>query len=248
MDTSPGSAPATAGAERPVLDPARAIADGWTTFKANAWIGLGVAIVLGAILVAGQFVPIANLLFLLLVAPALYAGGAGYFLRGARGERPPFEAAFEGFQRWPSATGTVFLIGCVSLLLLLPMLFTVFGVAGIAALVEARPDRIPDLRPGALGVLWLMMLVTYPLLAWWSLRTSMALFVVMEPERPGVMESLRRSWSLTRGSLWRLVGFALLTIPVVLLGALALCVGMVPALIVVYFGWAHAYLQLRARA
>jgi hypothetical protein len=245
MDTPSSPAPPAAGGP---LSPTRAIADAWRTFLANAWISIGVAVVLCAILVAGQFIPFVNFLFLLFVAPALYAGGAYYFLRGARGEQPPFEDAFEGFRRWPSVTGTVLLIGFVSVLILLPLLGTMLGVVGLAALMEARPDRAPNLTPAAMGVLWLVALVNYPAMIWWSLRTSMALFVVMEPERPGVMESLRRSWKLTGGSFWRIVGFALLTIPVVLLGLLALCVGVVPAAIVAYFGWAHVYLQLRARA
>lgn len=248
METTPGtppSAPLTAGA---ALQPTRAVADGWATFKANPWISIGVLVVLGAILVVGQVIPIVNLLFLLLVAPAIYAGAAGFFLRGARGENPPFEAAFEGFQRWPSVTGVVVVVGCVSLLIMMPMLLAILGTAGLAALLESKTDRMPAIASGAVGMIWLTMLVTYPVLVWWSLRTAMALFVVMEPERPGVMESLRRAWALTRGSFWRLVGFALLTIPVVLLGLLALCVGVIPAALVVYYGWAHVYLQLRARA
>lgn len=245
MEMTPGTTPPPS---RTALSPTRALGDAWNTFKANPWISIGVGLVLGAILVVGQMIPFVNILFLVFVAPSLYAGGAGFFLRGARGENPPFEAAFEGFQRWPSATGVALIIGCVSLLIMLPMGLTIFGAAGIMALLQTRPGETPNLEPAAAGVMALAMVITYPVLIWWSMRTSMALFAVMEPERPDVMTCLRRSWSLTGGSFWRLLGFCLLTIPVALLGVLALCIGVIPAALVIYYGWAHAYLQLRARA
>ncbi len=248
MDTTPGTAAPSPRAASARLSPTLALGDAWATFRANAFVSIGVGLVLCAILVAGQWIPLVNLVFLVFVAPAIYAGAAGYFLRGARGEQPPFDSAFEGFRRWPSATGTVLVIGCVSVLIMLPMLLMIFGVAGLAALMESRPGDVPNLAPAAMGMLGLVMLVTYPVLIWWSVRTGLALFVVMEPERPGVMASLRRAWSLSGGSFWRIVAFGLLTIPVVLIGLLALCVGVIPAALVVYFGWAHVYLQLRARA
>jgi len=244
MEMTPGSTPSA----KPVLSPTRAIGDAWNTFKANPWISIGVGLVLCAILIVGQMIPFVNILFLVFVAPSIYAGGAGFFLRGARGENPSFESAFEGFQRWPSATGVALIIGIVSILIMLPMFLTIFGVAGILALIQSRPGQTPDFQPAMGGVMALAMSLTYPVLIWWSMRTSMALFAVMEPERPGVMEALKRSWSLTGGSFWRLFGFCLLTIPVAILGVLALCVGVIPAALVIYYGWAHAYLQLRARA
>ena len=112
MDFTPSVPPAPPSTPAPPagggpLSPTRAIGGGWAAFKANPWISLGVCLVLGAVLVVGQMIPFVNLLFGLLVSPALYAGGAWFFLRGIRGENPSFETAFEGFQRWPAATGAV---------------------------------------------------------------------------------------------------------------------------------------------
>ncbi|MCC6350362.1 MAG: hypothetical protein IT347_12315 [Candidatus Eisenbacteria bacterium] len=247
MDSTQETPPAPVHATHAPLDPIRAMTDGWNTFKANLWTCIGVTLVLMAIFVVGQLIPFVNVLFLLLVAPAVAAGGAGYFLRGSRGERASFESAFEGFQRWASATGALVIVSLVSMLILLPVLLAMFGAAGLAAIVERQPGASPNFQPAGFGLLWLAMLVIYPLMLWWSLRSAMTIFVLMEPERPGAIESIRRSFALTAGRFWRIVGFTLLTVPVMLIGVLALCVGVIPAATVTYYGWAHLYRQLRER-
>lgn len=231
------------------LDPLLALTEGWNAFRANAWMSVGVLVVLFAIVIAGSIVPFAGLLFALLVEPALLAGGAWFFLRGVRRENPPFEAAFDGFQRWPSATGAVLVVGLVGFLILLPVMVVTIGVAGVAALLTRGAGHAPSDFPGGMGALLLpVMLVVYPLEIWWTARSYMTVFIVMEPDHPGAIEAVRRSFALTRGSVWRLVGLWLLMIPVGLAGLLALCVGIVPAAAVGYFAFAHAYEQLRARA
>jgi uncharacterized membrane protein len=254
MESTPSLPPAPASAATPPagggppLSPTRAVAGGWRAFLADPWTSLGVFLVLGAVLVVGQIIPFFNLLFGLLVAPALYAGGAWFFVRGIRNENPPFESAFEGFQRWPSVTGAVILVFGVSLLVMVPMFVLMFGTFGFMALMSGHVKNLEGVSRAAVVPLAVAMAITYPVLVWWSSRSYFSLFTVMEPDRPGALEAVRRSFALTRGSVWRVVGLWLLSIPVVLLGCLALCVGVVPALLVVYYAIAHAYEQLRARA
>ena len=230
------------------LSPTRAIAGGWAAFKANPWVSLGVCLVLGAVLVVGQMIPFVNVVFGLLVSPALYAGGSWFFLRGIRGEHPSFETAFEGFQRWPAATGAVLIAFGVTLLIALPLCFMVLGTIGFTALLSGDSSHMSRTLPALTLPLYVALALTYPVMIWWSSRSYFALFAVMEADRPGPLQAIRRSFELTRGSVWRLIGLWLLSIPIVLLGCLALCVGFVPAVIVLYYAMAHAYEQLRARA
>ena len=252
MDYTPSVPPAPPSTPAPPagggrLSPTRAIAGGWAAFKANPWISLGVCLVLGAVLVVGQMIPILSVLFGLLVSPALYAGGAWFFLRGIRNENPPFETAFEGFQRWPAVTGAVILVFGVTLLFMVPVVFMLLGTIGIAALFSGQPGELSKITPAMTVPVFATIVVAYPVMIWWSSRTYFTLFTVMEADRPTSMEAIRRSFALTRGSVWRLIGLWLLSIPVILLGCLALCVGFVPALIVIYYATAHAYEQLRVR-
>jgi len=232
----------------PPLSPIQALSAGGRAFLANPWISIGVLLVLMAIQLVGGLIPFLNLLFGILVTPSLYAGGAWFFLRGIRGENPSFESAFEGFQRWASATGAVLIVFGVGLLLVCPMIFTLVGSIGLTAILSTRSGHVPDLAPAAMLPFLVVLAITYPLLVWWGARSYLVFFVVMEADRPTAMEAVRRSFALTKGSVWRLVGLFLLWIPVALLGLLALCVGIIPAAIVSYYSFAHAYEQLRARA
>lgn len=248
---SPAATPSTpppSASGGPPLSPTEAIAAGWRAFLANPWVSIGVFLVLMAIALVGQMIPFVNLVFSILVAPALYAGGAWFFLRGIRNENPPFECAFDGFKRWPSVTGAGLVLIVVAILILCPMFLALFGTVGLVALLGTRPGHMPDLAT-AVGVpFFVIMAITYPVLIWWGARAYMTLFVVMEADRPSAMEAVRRSFALTRGSVWRMVGLFLLCIPIALLGLLALCIGIIPAAIIQYYSFAHAYEQLRARA
>ena len=60
------------------------------------------------------------------------------------------------------------------------------------------------------------------------------------------IDSLKRSWSLTRGYFWKLFGFFVVTALVVFAGILALGVGVFVAMPVITFAIAHVYGSLKA--
>lgn len=62
------------------------------------------------------------------------------------------------------------------------------------------------------------------------------------------VDSLRRSWLLTKGYFWKLVGLFLASALLVLLGALALGVGVFVAMPVISLAIAHVYDRLRSAA
>lgn len=64
---------------------------------------------------------------------------------------------------------------------------------------------------------------------WVGVRLSLTPFVLLD-RREGVVASLKGSWALTRGRFWPLLGLVLLSILVVVAGALALLVGLFVAL------------------
>jgi len=244
------ASPAAAGRASEPLHPARAIAAGWRTFLAHPWITIGAMLLVLVIACAGQVIPVLGVLFALLAMPALSTGAAGWLLRRARGQNPDIGALFDGFRRWPSTTGAWWIVLLVTLVIEIPMIVAVFATLGLQALLHPRhlaSGAAAGLGVATFAVIGAAFVVVMPLLMWWSCRMSMVYFAVMEPDRPGAIESLRRSWALTRGSVWRLVGLALLSIPIVLLGLIALCVGVVPAYLTLAYAWVDAYEQLRAR-
>ncbi len=249
MDTNPpGVTTPGATGGGPPLDPTAAISAGWQALLARPWISLGVLLVVAAIQFACSFIPFVNILAGVLVMPALYAGAAWFFLRGVRRENPPFETAFEGFQRWPSTTGAVLLVSLGAMVIMLPVILTTIGMAGLGALLSGSRHAADFTGAMAATGVFFSMLFCVPIAAWWAARTGMTVFAVMEPERLPALEAVKRSFALTRGSFWRIVGLYLLCLLVTLVGFLALCVGVIPATVVTYYAYAHGYEQLRARA
>ena len=77
------------------------------------------------------------------------------------------------------------------------------------------------------------------------LRYSMAAFCVVDGKE--VMESLRESAKLTYGVKWHLVGFMFVSMGVYLLGIAALLIGLLVAVPVIMFAYAHIYTVLKSR-
>jgi uncharacterized membrane protein len=241
------AAPPPAAPGERSLSPVEAVLAGWRAFLANPWMSLGALLVLAVLLAAGHRIPLVGLFFMILVAPSLYAGGARFFLRGIRGENPPFECAFEGFQRWPSVTGAALIVNLVSFLIMTPMLFALVGAIGFAALLSLETGHFPQVVLATLLPFFALATITGPVLLWWAIRSYLVFFTVMDADRPTAIEAVRRSLALTKGSFWRLAGLFLLWIPLWVVGLAALCVGIVPAVVVQCYSLAHAYEQLRAR-
>lgn len=80
-----------------------------------------------------------------------------------------------------------------------------------------------------------------------AVRFGFTLFLVVDADRT-VGQALRESWELTRGRGFDLFLLALLAIPIVIAGLLALCVGVIPATAWVYVCWALAYDRVTSHA
>ncbi len=145
-------------------------------------------------------------------------------LRGARAQVG--RALEHGFRRTPVVLGVTFLVGVLLFGVALPGLVLMVGGIGLdgnsfesGSYPEAQS---PGLVAFGLLLLFLGMFVVVP-------RTLCAL-PVAAVERRGVFGSIARSWELSKGRFWRLVGLMLLA-GLVVLGAL-LPIGIVLAVFV----------------
>lgn len=243
MSTMPTEMPSVARQ----LHPIDALTAAWNTFKADVGLCLGAGAILFVVFLVGELIPFLNFLFLMLVAPALMAGGARFLVRLVRGDRPTIESLFDGFKRWATVTGAYWLQVLVMLVAMLPLIAILFATIGIEALTH--PDRLSNSSNPLIALpIVLGAAITYPLAAWWMLRSWPTMFLAMEPDCPGAMDALKGALAMTRGNTWRSLGMFALMLPVELLGLLALCVGLLPAVLVCYLQWAHGYEQLRGPA
>lgn len=118
--------------------------------------------------------------------------------------------------------------------------------AGLAEL-PLEPMRV--LRFFAVTLLTLLLMAAGLLLlivpgVYWGLKYGFSAAFVLE-EDDGILEVMRRSAELTEGVKWELLAQVLVFIGILLLGLLALLVGVVPAFLLVQLAWAWTYVDLR---
>ncbi len=225
------------------LHPTQLYPAAWEIFKPIAGVSIGVAVVYMVIEVVGGSIPIVSLLFSLLVTPALAAGLAAFAMTVVRGGRPDFELLFSGFRRWGASIGAMLVMWLAIMGMMLPMIGAIVALG-----VATSFSHVNEPSAFAIAVMIPLGIVTFCALLWWATRLQFAFFAVMDTDAPGATGALRRSWEITNGSVWRLIGLSGLSMLVMLVGCLALCVGVFVAMPVVYFALALAYDHLRARA
>ena len=66
-------------------------------------------------------------------------------------------------------------------------------------------------------------------------------------QRMSVFDALQESWDMTRGHVWRIIGIALMAIPITLMGLICFIVGIIPAVMWVQVAYASLYHAIDAR-
>ena len=75
-------------------------------------------------------------------------------------------------------------------------------------------------------------------------RFRMACYYLLDNQDAGVMESLGASWKMTKGNVWNLIGVAIVTVFLMLIGFICLIVGVYVIEAVMYFAYVAIYLSL----
>jgi hypothetical protein len=115
-----------------------------------------------------------------------------------------------GFRRCPAMLGAAILIGLMVFLLLIP----------IVAISGVDPDAIAAQRPEAaaqVGRVILLLFLVFVLI--WPRLLLMTPVAALEPV--GSLGIIRRSWAMSKGHYWKLLGFAALLFLVILVVMLA---------------------------
>ncbi len=219
---------------------------GWQAFKQHSGILLFAVILMTAIeIVSGissaalEHNPVADFVISVLLGIFSFVIGAGYVaitLKLAKGESahyrdivPPFIILWRYF---------------ASAIALGAMMFGVV-LAGLLISFLATPifSGMPDAAAAA-GVL--VIIVGGLVIGYLGLRYSMVTFAVLEGEK--VVESFKKSTKLTEGVKWKLVGFLLTMVGIVILGIICLVVGLLVAIPVTDVAYAHVYQKLKSHA
>jgi uncharacterized membrane protein len=139
------------------------------------------------------------------------------------------------------AMGVIF---AIPVFLYLGMLALIAALISGVSLSSFDPDDFERLKPAAIAVLALGFLALVPVLIYVGLPLQLAsMELVYADSTP--MESIRRSFQLAKGHRLSLFGYAFIAGLVTLVGVLACCVGMIPALALGQMLLTSLYLSLR---
>jgi hypothetical protein len=155
-------------------------------------------------LVAGAIVGIIGLgLIAIVIAILLFsAQSAGLVHAAARRYLAKEVTIGESFRAGLSAAGRLFVAGLLIFLAIAALWLLVFAVGGIVAAVSREP---------AIGVLAIVLAVIVAIVGSFYLAASWLVApVVVVVEKMGPIAALSRSWRLSSGSRWRIIGIQVL--------------------------------------
>ncbi|MBU0982293.1 MAG: hypothetical protein KKA42_00360 [candidate division Zixibacteria bacterium] len=181
------------------LSPFKCFGEAWQFLLYRPGLAYGATILYLLIMTVGGFIPF----FSLIAGPPMIAGFVLLSLNLAGRREANLEDLFQGFREFGRSLGAYFLLTLGCLAACLP---TVIGVFYLVFSV-AR-DTEPNLPAvfGVVGLTLLNLLVVY----FFSLRWIFVLHVVMDEPDLDVMDCFRRSYYITRGNQWNLVGMTVI--------------------------------------
>jgi uncharacterized membrane protein len=264
-----GTAPYTAHPPLPPSSDPNAvewIREGWRSFKQKPAavpgfyvVYIAVALAISAVLVAFRMIsggslhdisaadtfrelPV-RLLLQILILPLTF-GPTLYCLSQQRGESPPASRFLAGYARPWQIVINQFLIGFLSVVLLIPGFVPLALGVPLAALTHA----------GDLGVLAGAAIPAVLFFGFWAVMVTWLVLlplyfspILIVDQGRGPMASIGASWALTRGSRMQLILFSVLAVVVMLVGVLCLFVGVFVSLAVLHGALASAYRDMLRR-
>lgn len=221
------------------IDASGCISNAWEMIKPNYWLFFGISL-LAYVLIA--CIPCLNVI---LIGPVM--GGVYYTsFRAMRGEPIDFGMMFKGFERFVP-------LMVVGLVQSIPsMIYQGFDISirfsnvGIQEILRGRGDDSTGvaIAGGYLAIILVVTVILMILMIAWAISFAFAIPILVENENMGPIEALK----LSAGAAWSNVGgiivLAILGFLVALVGVLALCIGVLFVLPIIFVAWAFAYRQV----
>lgn len=223
------------------LDIIKCYKEAWQSFKVHPGLAIGGVIIYYVLAFSGQIAEysgapaVIQLLYLpmnFLLMPALLIGITVLTLNLAGVAQPGLQDLLAGFNIYWKTLGLYWLYMLIVAGLMMP------GVI-ILTIVMVTKQSNPMLLI-VLGSIYFVLIVIV------MIRWLLVFYVLADESKIGVVECLDRSSQITKGNRLRLVGLLLLTVPLTLIGLLALGVGIFVSMPIAMIAHARAYLWLKS--
>ncbi len=231
---------------------------GWHTLRAHSGLVFAVVLTMFAIEVALQIVEKtltntatgATASIVLSIASAVLGVGATVIaLRLAEGKHTTYQNIVPA---WGILWRTLVAGLLIMLIIVGPLLLG--GLLGLVAFLGMAADSfnfsegafVGEIPWGAIGVAGFFALAGLLVAVYFALRFSMGQYAIIEGAK--VMESLRKSWRMTRGAMGKLILFMLAFGLLNLIGIIPLGLGLLITIPLTSLAMAHVYLKLKHRS
>lgn len=169
-------------------------------------------------------------------------------VRGAKINTQLFSITLSQILRY---VGVVVLLALITIIIAIPVTTSFVAIVGNSGLsLEAYITTLantPNITFANLSdeVKTFFFTVLIALLVWLyvNIRLMFATYFAVDG-KVGVFESIKGSWRITRGNVWTMIKLVLLSFVLVVLGFIALFVGLLVAVPVIAFAYAHLYVYL----
>ncbi len=217
-----------------------AFKQGWDLTKKHFWLMLGIGATVVVMNMAVSWVPIVSTLV------SLWTGFNIYKITIDLVEDKSVE--FTDIFKWNKTifrwTGAQILFGLAYLQILIPI--AVWGVfqflSSTTGTISFTSDSFgvatTSIFTTALSFVWLMV-------AYYSIRYMFGPMLILD-KNMGIKAAFKRSYEMTKGEFWHLVGMGILSAIVILIGLIALLVGVIPAIMIVAFANMLVYKKLES--
>lgn len=200
---------------------------GWDGLKPSYWPALGVTLLYLLLSLVIQNLPVIGFVATFVVAPQLTAGIWLYFIRLLRGEEATVNDLFAGFRR---GFGQLAQIAVLQILALIPLLILVVSV-----LINQREHGVEP-GTGMKTALLAVGLVTSVVMFRWQFAHAIVI-----DRGYGAVEAIKLSWRIIGLRFWTLLGLVLVLGCVATAGALALLIGLVFVMPILFACFVQAY-------
>lgn len=212
-----------------VVDPVRAVTEGWDSLKRNfgPWILMVLATGVVSMVAAATFIGV------FVVLPVVFWGAVRFTLNAHDGDATVGDA-FSGFSRYGEALGGMIVYFILAVVVGLPG--SALSYINMALGFMGEPSTLLAILAPLVSLVW-----TFGV----TVRLVYAPFFMVDQDM-GAVEAMKASWEGTRSQILNNILLILLFIPVCLAGFLLLFVGIIPAMVVCYAALAAGYRQLTA--
>ncbi|TET68968.1 MAG: DUF975 family protein [Candidatus Zixiibacteriota bacterium] len=208
------------------------VSEGWNGLKQNAGAAIGGFVVFCLIEAVGGVIPVVNIIFGVLVTPALVGGLMILSLNLARNSSPEVGDIFKGFRKYGSFLGAYWLFALISLLCCIPAFIGV-------GIDSTRGSE-------SFGLTIVLGLVSAVILVIVMLRWCMVYYLVAEGS--GVTEAFTKSSKITEGYRGTIFLLGIVNFLIIIAGLLVLGVGYFVAAPIAMIAFASAYTRLKSFA